>query len=129
MTKQYIEIDEVGSKFYYKDKKMTKLHREDGPAVEYASGDKLWYINDKCHREDGPAIERANGNKVWYINDEIHREDGPAIENASGTRAWFVNNVCLTEKEFNARNAPVELTLEDIAAKFNIDVSKLKIVK
>jgi hypothetical protein len=37
--------------------------------------------------------------------------------------------VYLTEEQFNARNAPVELTLEDIAAKFNVDVSKLKIIK
>ncbi len=31
-------------------------------------GNKYWYLNDKLHREDGPAIEYANGNKSWYIN-------------------------------------------------------------
>ena len=46
-----------------------KLHREDGPAVEYADGDKHWYLNDLRHREDGPAIEYADGNKDWYLND------------------------------------------------------------
>jgi len=52
-----------------------KLHREDGPAVERANGDKEWYINDQCHREDGPAIECANGDKYWYLNDKLHREE------------------------------------------------------
>ena len=34
-----------------------ELHREDGHAVEYASGSKEWWINGLRHREDGPAIE------------------------------------------------------------------------
>ena len=37
------------------------LHREDGPACEYANGDKHWYLNGKRHREDGPAREYVNG--------------------------------------------------------------------
>jgi hypothetical protein len=45
-----------------------ELHREDGPAVEYASGGRLWYINGKLHREDGPAIEYLNGSGEWFIN-------------------------------------------------------------
>jgi hypothetical protein len=61
MTPQYIEINELGNKFYYKDKEMTIRHREDGPAFEWSGGDKSWFINGKLHREDGPAIEYANG--------------------------------------------------------------------
>jgi hypothetical protein len=41
-----------------------KLHREDGHAVEYTNGYKLWFLNGKHHREDGPAIEYAYGRKV-----------------------------------------------------------------
>ena len=33
--------------YYYKDPECTILHREDGPAVEYADGDKLYYLNDR----------------------------------------------------------------------------------
>ena len=47
MTPQYIEINQHGSKLYFKDKQMTILHREDGPAVEYTDGDKSWFINDE----------------------------------------------------------------------------------
>ena len=80
-----------------------KLHREDGPAVEYADGDKIWYINDQLHREDGPAREYADGTKYWHLNGELHREDGPAVEYAIGYKAWYLNGKNLTELEFNQR--------------------------
>jgi hypothetical protein len=48
------------------------------------TGTKSWYLNGKLHREDGPAVEYANGDKDWYLNDKRHREDGPAIEYADG---------------------------------------------
>jgi len=62
-----------------------------------------WYNSKgKLHREGGPAIEWANGTKYWYINDKCHREDGPAIEWANGTKYWYINGKELTETEFNA---------------------------
>jgi len=135
MQEQYFYIDEDGDKFYYKDKAMTilhredgpafesvsangcklwylndKSHREDGPAVEYADGSNAWFINGKYHREDRPAVEYANGTKYWYINGQRHHEDGPAIEYANGSKAWFLNDLPLTEKQFNERtNSVVEL--------------------
>ena len=51
-----------------------KRHREDGPALIDAGGNKYWYRNDRRHREDGPAIEFANGNKLWYLNGRPHSE-------------------------------------------------------
>jgi len=33
-----------------------------------ADGYKYWYRNGELHREDGPAIEYANGYKYWYLN-------------------------------------------------------------
>ena len=103
--KQYIVTDGSETK-YYSDREMTVLHREDGPAAEYANGDKEWYLNGELHREDGPAIEYTNGDKEWFINDKR-----------------------LTEAELNVRMSPIELTLEEIAAKFGVSVSKLKIKK
>ena len=29
-----------------------------------------WYLNDKLHRINGPAVEYANGDKYWFLNDE-----------------------------------------------------------
>ena len=91
------------------------LHRVDGPAIEWANGDKQWWINGQEHRVDGPAIEHANGNKEWWLNGQVHREDGPAIEYANGDKEWFLNGEELTEKEFNRRTKPVqEMTMEEV---------------
>ena len=84
-----MKVDAEGTKFWRLPN--GKLHREDGPAVEYANGAKLWYVNDKRHRIGGPAAEWANGDKWWYVNGELHRVDGPAIELANGDKEWFVN--------------------------------------
>lgn len=84
MKVQYIKIDEKGHKFYFSDREMKNLHREDGPAMEFAEGDKRWYLND--------------------------------------LRITEVDHKLLTSKE-------TVLTMDEIAAKFSIDVSKLKITK
>lgn len=64
----------------------------------------IWYnLKGQCHREDGPAVEFTSGAKAWYLNDELHREDGPAIEYSNGTKEWYLNGVRLSEKEFNKR--------------------------
>jgi len=150
---QYIRINKYGDKFYYKDKAMKILHRLDGPAAEWSDGSKLWYVDgkkhrldgpaiiwstgdkewfvdDKLHRLDGPAIISANGSKEWYVDGNRHRLDGPAIIWSDGSKSWYVDGKLLTENEFNDLTAPtLELTLEEIAAKFGVDVSKLKIKK
>jgi hypothetical protein len=108
MTPQYIEIDKYGSKFYFKDKAMNILHREDGPAIEYASGTKAWVLNNRLHREDGPACEYADGSKYWYLN-----------------------GMNCTEQEFKLKTAKeIILTMDEIAAKFGIEEgTKLVIIK
>jgi len=127
---QYIHIDTDNYKSYYKDRAMTILHRLDGPAFEYIDDGKVWWVDGKRHRLDGPAVEYADGYKAWYVDDKRHRLDGPAIEWADGSKAWYVDGEELTEKQFNALTAPtVELTLEDVAAKFGVDVNKVKIKK
>ena len=80
-----------------------KLHRLDGPALEWADGSKVWFVNDRRHRLDGPAIERADGEKEWRVKGKHHRLDGPAIEWPDGTKRWFIDGVELTEAEFEAQ--------------------------
>ena len=41
----------------------------------YANGSKYWYLNGKLHRKDGPAIEWANGYRVWCLNGEYITDD------------------------------------------------------
>ena len=87
-----VAVTNNGSIFWYNEK--NQLHREDGPAIEYSHGEKVWYRNGKLHREDGPAIENINGYKSWYQNGKFHREDGPAVEYADGSKAWYLNGQC-----------------------------------
>lgn len=86
----------------YRNKK-GELHRLDGPAIEWANGDKAWYQDDKLHRLDGPAYEGTNGYKSWWQNDKRHRLDGPACEWASGDKYWYIEGVEYTEYEFKAK--------------------------
>ena len=69
----WLRIDDHGNKFYRNKNKVR--HREDGPAIELASGEKRWYLNGHYHREDGPAFEGASGEKRWYLNDKELTED------------------------------------------------------
>ena len=103
----YLEITN-GNTVYYSDREMTKFHRTDGPAVETSSGHKGWYVNGKRHRTDGPAFEGSGGAKSWYLDGKL-----------------------MTEKEFVAATAPttIELTLDEIAAKFGVPAGNLKIKK
>ena len=58
----------------------------------YHNGAKQWFLNGKYHREDGPAVEYASEYKEWWLNGKRHREDGPAFECASGIKEWFLND-------------------------------------
>jgi len=63
-------IDRAGDK-YWRNAKM-EPHREDGPAIEYANGTKVWMINGLEHREDGPAVEYGDGgDNDWYVNGKL----------------------------------------------------------
>ena len=56
--------------------KYGKLHREDGPAIEYFNGIREWFKNGLRHREDGPAVIWENGAHEYYLNGkEYTKED------------------------------------------------------
>lgn len=77
-------------------------------------GSKFWHFNGELHREDGPAVEYAHGAKFWYRYGLLHREDGPAIEYANGDKRWYIDDAPLTEEQFNARTKTKELTISEI---------------
>ena len=109
MKTQYIKINKDGSKFYYSDAAMKILHRIDGPAMEFADGSKEWYVEGKRHRLDGPAMY------VGYVG---------------GYTAWYVHGTRLSQEEFIRLAAKeIVLTMDQIADKFGVDVSNLKITK
>jgi len=113
MIEYTVRVYPNGTKCWYLN---GKLHREDGPAVEFADGDKFWWLNGKRHREDGPAVEYADGDKFWWLNGKIHREDGPAVEYANGTKEWFLNDKEVTQEEHKRMTSKViEMTMGEIS--------------
>lgn len=122
MKTQYIIRNKEGT-FYYKNRAMNIFHREDGPAIEWATGTKTWYLNGKLNREDGPAFEREDGTKRWYLNGKLHREDGPAFEQADGSKEWWLNGREVTEAEHKRRTKKEPtITIEGIS--FTVDQLK-----
>lgn len=89
-----------------------------------------WYKDPKIgirHRLDGPALEYADGDKVWFVDGEIHRVDGPAVEKANGDKEWFWKSIKVSKKEHARRTAPVqEMTVAQIEAALSY---KVKVVK
>ena len=65
-------IEICGDIFHLKD---GFLHREDGPAIEYASGVKWWMLNGKLHRDNGPAVVDIKEIVGYWINGEPATEE------------------------------------------------------
>lgn len=73
------------------------VHRDHGPAIEYANGNWAWRRYGKSHREGGPAQRMTDiaafGKKIefeyWYRNGELHRCGGPAAVWSDGTEVWY----------------------------------------
>jgi hypothetical protein len=103
MIEYTVKVFDSGNNYWYLK---GRLHREDGPAVEYSDGTKRWYSNGLAHRKDGPAVQYCNGGKAWYINGQLHHEDGPAVIYSDGNKAWYLNDVEYSEEEFNKKINP-----------------------
>lgn len=71
-----------------------KLHRLDGPAIEFLDGAKFWLVNGVLHRDDGPAVMTEHGDQIWFSYGKKHRLDGPAIILRNGYKCWMVNDTC-----------------------------------
>lgn len=112
------------NKTVYKNEK-GQFHREDGPAVEYAGGDKQWWVDGQLNRTDGPAVENSNGCKEWWVKGRLHRTDGPAIEFANGRKSWYIEGEPLSESEFNRRTKQTSYEGKVV----EIDGVKYKLVK
>lgn len=76
-----------------------KLHREDGPAIEWSDGSKFWYVNGLCHSDNTFAVEDPYGGKYWYFKGMRHRLDGPANKYSSfplptkpAIKTWCIYN-------------------------------------
>ncbi len=70
--------------------------------VQYSfetNGPRVWYLNGKIHKDNGPAVEYCDGRKEWYQHDDLHRADGPAIEYRDGSNRWYYKGRYVTPEE------------------------------
>jgi hypothetical protein len=69
-----MEDEEEGTLVWFNNKghkiwkdKRGRVHRLNGPAIEYEGGDSSWFRHGILHRDDGPAREWSNsGAEEWY---------------------------------------------------------------
>lgn len=64
---------------------------------------KRYYLDDKLHRVDGPALEYTDGGKQWILFGELHRIDVPAFESPYGRKEWWFHGKhidCETQEDF-----------------------------
>ena len=65
------------------------------------NGDIYWYLNDKLHREDGPACEYANGTKEWYLNGKEFTEKEFLQRTRKHTIIIDGKEIKISEESFN----------------------------
>lgn len=81
--------------YYYND----HLHNEDGPAVIFENGHKLWYLWDCLIKEELPNGELINHDKTnveeteyfikHYKYGKLHLIEGPAVIYENGDKYWY----------------------------------------
>jgi len=113
------DIDAEGNKYWYKNE---KIHKDGGPAIEYANGNQAWYQEGKLHRLDGTAIVCLSGVERWYKDGKLHRENAPAIIFADGSKEWWINGEKISEQEVNAMILFKELPVFETSIKAKIKI-------
>jgi hypothetical protein len=63
----------------------------------FSGGTKQWYLNGKLHRVDGPALEYADGTKYWYLNNKHCK---PIEVFKAATHEQQIHMLCFYASEF-----------------------------
>ena len=78
-----------------------------------------WYKNGKLHRINGPAVEYKNGCKKWYRNGILYKECGPDIVYNRIKKKWFINGQLLEyEMTYVPKNSICSYCLDTVQSKF-----------
>ncbi len=64
----YVLTSRNGTTTWYKDSNRKIRHRLLGPAYIVPRVGCSWHVEDQHHRDDGPAVEYDNGDKLFYIH-------------------------------------------------------------
>jgi len=65
-----IELEKIKNDTYsiYVIKGTNIVHKDDGPAIVWKTGELEWYVQNKRHRSDGPAVIFPEGDVMWFLN-------------------------------------------------------------
>ena len=67
--------------------------------LQLPDGTNIYTTDGRLHREDGPAIEFSNGTSYYFIDGVLHRDNGPAISCADPAGChWFKHGVAITSQ-------------------------------
>jgi hypothetical protein len=72
-----VRVDDNGNTFW---KSRGVLHRENGPAIEWADGSVEYFFYGRRHRVNGPAVIFPGRYEAYWVNGVLHRENGPAVQ-------------------------------------------------
>lgn len=91
-------VTAVGAPFAFT--RNNRLHRDDGPALIYQDGHKVWYQDGAMHRADGPAVIIERRMK-WFWRGKLHNWAEPAVQGYTKTgeriERWFVHGEDITD--------------------------------
>ena len=68
---------------------LTVRERPPSPHRTMFMDERHYDVGGWLHRDDGPAIVFAGGARVWMERGALHRAGGPAIEGDDGSSAWY----------------------------------------
>ena len=88
--KSYREVGPEGDVFWRNKK--GELHRDNGPAIIWYTGIKVWIQNGLKHREDGPAVVYDVTYEFLGYEDE-DEEDQFYLEDVNYTEREFINKM------------------------------------
>ena len=73
-----VELFPNGQTFYAYDGELQKKNMAKTvgkyKVTYFDNGAEIWRHNEKLHREDGPAVEYKDGEKEWWLNNQSYRE-------------------------------------------------------
>ena len=87
------------------------------------NGTKKWSIlgedgkTEYLHNEDGPAIVYPNGDKLYYRNGLLHNEKGAAIAYHDGERSYYLLGKLMTFEEWKVQSVSLDGQIRELEGK------------
>lgn len=78
------------------------------------TGTVSWLLDGRLHRDDGPALEWFNGTCEWWWHGNRHRVGGPVVMWPTGTMQWWISGVQVSHADHDMV-AALDTSVRDVA--------------